>query len=58
MRNEIFARYGYKFKTGGKMDSYFQQQDWYKKQHDNVNDFLTGIEQQNIKLIQQIEQTK
>ena len=23
MRNEIFARYGYKFKQGGKMDSYF-----------------------------------
>jgi hypothetical protein len=55
MRNEIFARYGYKFKTGGKMDSYFQQQDWYKKQHDNVNDFLTDLEKENIKLIQKVE---
>jgi len=55
MRNEVFARYGYKFKTGGKMDSYFQQQDWYKQQHDNVNDFLTELEKENIKLIRQIE---
>jgi hypothetical protein len=55
MRNEIFARYGYKFKTGGKMDSYFQQQDWYKKQHDNVNNFLTEFEKENLKLIQKIE---
>lgn len=55
MRNEIFARYGYKFKAGGEMDSYFQQQDWYKKQHDIVNDFLTHLEKENIKLIKEIE---
>lgn len=55
MRNEVFARYGYKFKTGGKMDLYFQQQDWYNKQHENVNDFLTELEKENIKLIQSIE---
>lgn len=55
MRNEIFARYGYKFKTGGEMETYFNKQDWYFEQHDNVNDFLTDLEKENIKLIQQIE---
>ncbi len=55
MRNEIFARYGYKFKPGGKMDSYFRQQGWYLAQHDDVNDFLTGIEKANIKLIRSLE---
>lgn len=55
MRNEIFARYGYKFKPKGKMDKYFQEQNWYHWQHDNVNDFLTDLEKENIKLIQQIE---
>ncbi len=55
MRNEIFARYGYKFTSGGEMDNYFKKQDWYAGQHDNVNDFLTDLEKENIKLIQQIE---
>lgn len=55
MRNEIFARYGYKFKSGGEMEKYFKSQDWYSGQHDNVNDFLTELEKENIKLIQQIE---
>jgi len=55
MRNEIFARYGYKFKSGGEMDNYFNNQDWYSKQHDNVNDFLTDLEKENLKLIRQIE---
>lgn len=55
MRNEIFARYGYKFRVGGEMDSYFKNQDWYLGQHDNVNDFLTDLEKENIQRIQQIE---
>lgn len=55
MRNEIFARYGYKFKTGGEMDLYFKSQNWYSGQHDNVNDFLTDLEKANTKLILQIE---
>ena len=55
MRNEVFARYGYKFNSGGKMDLYFQQQDWYNKQNMNVNDFLTDLEKENIKLIKRIE---
>jgi hypothetical protein len=55
MRNEIFARYGYKFSTGGEMDKYFKNQDWYSGQHDNVDKFLTDLEKENIKLMQQIE---
>lgn len=55
MRNEIFARYGYRFKHGGEMDEYFKQQTWYRPQHDNVNPFLTELEITNIKLIRQVE---
>ncbi|WP_294733534.1 YARHG domain-containing protein [uncultured Flavobacterium sp.] len=55
MRNEIYARYGYIFKEGGAMDSYFKKQKWYRGIHKNVNYFLTEIELQNIQLIQQIE---
>ncbi|NLR95131.1 YARHG domain-containing protein [Flammeovirga sp. SR4] len=55
MRNEIFARYGYKFKSGGKMERYFKSQDWYSGEHDNVNDFLTELEKENILLIKQVE---
>jgi hypothetical protein len=55
MRNEIFARYGYRFKLDGKMDLYFQHQNWYKREYGNVDDFLTDLEKENIKLIRQIE---
>ena len=58
MRNEIFARYGYKFKVGGKMEAYFKQQKWYRGQHANVDDFLTELEKENIKLIQSVERNK
>lgn len=52
MRNEIFARYGYKFKQGGEMDSYFRSMPWYIPRHSDVNQFLTEIEKTNIKMIQ------
>jgi hypothetical protein len=55
MRNEIFARYGYKFTPGSEMYNYFNQQDWYSAKYDNVNDFLTDIEKENINLIKQAE---
>lgn len=51
MRTELFARYGYKFKEGGKMDEYFKKQKWYRPQHSNVNDFLTELEMRNLELI-------
>ena len=55
MRNEIFARYGYKFKSGGEMDSYFSTQRWYIPRFDDVTDQLTDIERLNIALIQTLE---
>ena len=55
MRNEIFARYGYIFREGGKMDQYFRTQKWYDPQYQNVNSFLTKLEKENIKLIQQFD---
>ncbi len=55
MRNEIFARYGYKFKQGGEMNKHFQKQKWYEAQHNNVDKFLTELEKENIQLIQKEE---
>ena len=55
MRNEIFARYGLRFKSGGQMDVYFRQKSWYQGQHDNVDKFLTHLEKSNIRLIKEVE---
>jgi len=58
MRNEIYARYGYIFKPGSEMDTYFKMQGWYKCQHRDVNACLTDLGKRNIKLIQMIENNK
>ncbi|MBC6411257.1 MAG: YARHG domain-containing protein [Ekhidna sp.] len=50
MRNEIFAEYGYKFKTK-KWQTYFSQMDWYDPRFENVDDQLTDIDRHNIKVI-------
>jgi len=55
MRNEIFARYGYQFKKGGMMDTYFVRQSWYQAQLSDVNSLLTKIELTNIETILQLE---
>ena len=55
MRNEIYARYGYKFKQGGEMSNYFKQQDWYTGWYDDVSKYLTEIETTNIRLINELE---
>ena len=54
MRNEIFARHGYKFKTKDMAD-YFGAKAWYKPQYDDVTSKLTPIETLNIALIQELE---
>lgn len=54
MRNEIFARHGYIFKTE-EMKQYFQNQFWYKPRFSDVNDFLTKKEKFNISLIKDYE---
>jgi hypothetical protein len=50
MRNEIFARHGYIFKTAS-LSEYFASQDWYTPTYNNVDEFLTDIEKQNIRFI-------
>ena len=52
MRNEIFARHGYIFKSAA-MKKYFNAKAWYNPQFDKVYDFLTPIERYNLKLIKQ-----
>ncbi len=54
MRNEIFARYGYIFRTT-QMKNYFEKQSWYKPAHADVTNRLTELEKQNIQLIQAYE---
>ena len=54
MRNEIFARHGYIFKTPD-MKYYFSQQSWYHGQYSDVNSMLSVIEKQNIELIRKHE---
>lgn len=53
MRNEIFARYGYTFKSGGEMDTYFRKQDWYEPNYTQVDQFLTELEKANIDRIRE-----
>ena len=55
MRNEIYARYEFIFTQGGEMDNYFRNQKWYGGNNKNVDSFMTGLEKQNIQLIQKIE---
>ena len=54
MRNEIFARHGYIFKTNEWAD-YFGTKDWYWPKYGDVTDKLTEIERINIQLIQILE---
>jgi len=54
MRNEIFARHGYIFKTP-EMKSYFKTQSWYHGQYDDVTSMLSSIEKQNVELIKKYE---
>ena len=54
MRNEIFARHGYKFKSE-EMRKYFDKQKWYEPKYDDVTSKLTEIENANIKIIKQYE---
>jgi hypothetical protein len=54
MRNEIYARRGYIFKTDD-MKNYFNQQRWYKPRYINVEPMLTEMEKKNVKFIQSYE---
>jgi len=52
MRNEIYARQGYKFNPDGEMDIYFRKQNWYKPRFDNVDHSLIEIEKKMCKQYQ------
>ena len=54
MRNEIYARLGYIFKTDD-MKNYFNEQNWYNPRYNNVESMLTALEKKNIKFIQSYE---
>lgn len=54
MRNEIYARYGYIFKTAD-MKAYFESQSWYTPRYNDVTSFLTETEKRNIELIKRYE---
>ncbi len=54
MRNEIYARHGYIFKSN-EMRDYFFKQAWYRPTVDNVDNLLTDIEKKNISLIKLFE---
>ena len=58
MRNEIFARHGYIFRSGGEMEAYFKQQPWYQPRYSDVNKYITAIETENIKRIKMLESEK
>ena len=54
MRNEIYARHGYIFKTE-EMRSYFSYEKWYVPKYEKVDDKLTDVEKKNIELIKRYE---
>ncbi|MFN5170507.1 MAG: YARHG domain-containing protein [Cyclobacteriaceae bacterium] len=55
MRNEIFARYGYIFKSPD-LQQHFQQQAWYQPTSTDVTARLTDVEKTNINLIRRQEE--
>lgn len=55
MRNEIFARHGYIFRTNPDMVTHFNNQSWYSPQYSNVDNMLTEIEKHNISFIKSYE---
>jgi hypothetical protein len=54
MKNEIYARHGYIFKTP-ELRSYFESQPWYKPMSEDVTDLLNNIEIQNAAFIKGYE---
>ena len=54
IRNEIFARYGYKFKSED-LQTFFKSKDWYTPILDHVTDKLTELEKLNIQLVLNVE---
>ncbi len=49
-RNEIFAQYGYVFKSP-ELTEFFLRKEWYKPEHKNVDTFLSELDKQNINVL-------
>lgn len=54
MANEIYAHHGYRFSDAATRQ-YFEEQDWYFAQHDNVDTLLSDVERINLEKIRRIE---
>lgn len=54
MRNWIFAKHGYKFKTT-EMREFFEQFPWYEGRYDDVTDMLSDLERKNVEFIKRHE---
>jgi len=54
LRNEIYARHGYIFKSKDLRD-YFSAKDWYHPQYSDVSNLLNTIEKRNVAFIQRHE---
>ncbi len=54
MKNEIYARHGYIFKTS-ELKSYFERQAWYRPMNDDVSDLISNIEKENAAFIKRYE---
>ena len=54
MRNEIFARYGYIFKSQD-LKEWFGSKPWYSGRYSDVNHMLTDIERKNVEFIKKHE---
>lgn len=55
MRNEIFARYGHTFKSGGEMEAFFNKQDWFRNSAIDATNLLSEVEKENISFIKKYE---
>jgi hypothetical protein len=55
MRNEIFAEYGFIFKSE-KWKKYFEEKEWYKPQFENVDHLMTETDKHNVKFILEYQQ--
>jgi hypothetical protein len=54
LRNEIYARHGYIFKSKDLQD-YFSAKDWYSPKYEDVASLLNTIEKQNVEFIKKHE---
>ena len=54
--NEIFARHGRPFESGGRYDLYFRSQAWYRADSGYRYGLLNSVEQANEKLVKQVRE--